>query len=427
MTGSHACIDASAGVAGDMLLGALVDAGADLATVQGRVDPVLPGRFGSVTTVTRAGLRATKVDVDVQVDDPPHRTWRTIADLIASAACRTGCDLRTGGLRPTCRRGGSRPRRPRGGRALPRGGRAGLHRRRRRGVCRAAPYWASCRLSGELGGARVRSRSAPRTARSSRCRRPGGHSARPRLAGPRRRCGVSSPPPTGMALVAALAEECRPTCRGWRSTAVGVGAGTRDTVGRPNVTRVIVGQPDGPGGRLPIASVVLDANVDDLDPRLWPGMLAVLLDAGASDAWLIPIVMKKGRPAHTLSVLCHPTTPTRWRVDLRRDQHPRHSPTYGRKHALPRGWVDVAVAGGSVAIKLAHRDGVIVQASPNSTRSPRWPAALDRRSWTCSRPRTPLPRAPESPSARRSRTPRGPRDTQPLKGASDDDEHHRSR
>ena len=82
----HAWIDASAGVAGDMLLGALIDAGAGMDAVQQAIDLVIPGSVRlQRTEVTRAGLRATKIDVAVLVDDPPHRSWRTIQAMLSDS------------------------------------------------------------------------------------------------------------------------------------------------------------------------------------------------------------------------------------------------------------------------------------------------------------------------------------------------------
>jgi len=111
--------------------------------------------------------------------------------------------------------------------------------------------------------------------------------------------------------------------------------------------------------------LVLETNVDDLDPRLWPGVLTELLAAGAADAWLTPMMMKKGRPAHTLSVLGRPDQAPALRMLIF-----RHTSTIGirqthvRRFALPRMFAAVEVAGGSVAIKIAHLDGVIVRATP---------------------------------------------------------------
>ena len=110
---------------------------------------------------------------------------------------------------------------------------------------------------------------------------------------------------------------------------------------------------------------VLETNVDDLDPRVWPTVLAALLEAGAADAWLVPIVMKKGRPAHTLCVLARDTE-----REALRDAVFALTSTIGVREypvsrvALHRDWRAVALRGGDVRIKVALRAGRIVHATP---------------------------------------------------------------
>jgi uncharacterized protein (DUF111 family) len=111
--------------------------------------------------------------------------------------------------------------------------------------------------------------------------------------------------------------------------------------------------------------VLIEANVDDLDPRLWPGVLTSLIRAGAADAWLVPIIMKKGRPAHTITVLARADQAADLRLMLL-----ALTSTIGvrettvSKMALPRGWVDVTVADCDLSIKIAHNGGRIWQVTP---------------------------------------------------------------
>jgi uncharacterized protein (DUF111 family) len=108
-------------------------------------------------------------------------------------------------------------------------------------------------------------------------------------------------------------------------------------------------------------------------------VIATLLDAGASDAWLTPILMKKGRPAHTLSVL----VPAE-RAALVRTTIFRHTSAIGLrvtaldKHALDREMAAVDVDGQPVAVKLARDDGVLVNAMPEYDDVVRAAAALGR-------------------------------------------------
>ncbi|MCU1375410.1 MAG: hypothetical protein JWO68_2696, partial [Actinomycetia bacterium] len=110
--------------------------------------------------------------------------------------------------------------------------------------------------------------------------------------------------PTGAGILAAL-------CTGWGPmpamtiTASGFGAGTRELDALPNMTQVVLGTAGGAAtAGQPV--VLLEANVDDVTGETLAHALAALLDAGAHDAWLTPIVMKKGRPAHTVHVRADP-------------------------------------------------------------------------------------------------------------------------
>ncbi|MHA6782425.1 nickel pincer cofactor biosynthesis protein LarC [Pseudonocardia saturnea] len=105
--------------------------------------------------------------------------------------------------------------------------------------------------------------------------------------------------PTGAALLVGAVFGPVPPMR---LSAVGYGAGSRDDPERPNVLQALLGEAQG----VVASMVLLETNVDDVTGELLGHLVARLLDAGAADAWLTPIVMKKGRPAHTVHVLAAP-------------------------------------------------------------------------------------------------------------------------
>lgn len=167
--------------------------------------------------------------------------------------------------------------------------------------------------------------------------------------------------PTGVAIVAELAGRCG-DIPAMTVTDVGTGAGTRDSPARPNVARLIVGERAESTGD---EWLLFQANIDDFDPRLWPGVIDTLLGAGAADAWLTPILMKKGRPAHTLSVLAAEAS----RVQVERAIF-EHTTTIGlritcvQKRALDRESINVEIAGCTVRVKVARLGGTVVTATP---------------------------------------------------------------
>lgn len=110
--------------------------------------------------------------------------------------------------------------------------------------------------------------------------------------------------PTGAALAAALATGFGPL-PAMTIEAAGFGAGSAEIEHRPNVTQVVIGQRDAELERgQPIT--LLEVNVDDITGEHLAEAIGKLLEAGAVDAWITPIVMKKGRPAFTVNALCEP-------------------------------------------------------------------------------------------------------------------------
>lgn len=111
-------------------------------------------------------------------------------------------------------------------------------------------------------------------------------------------------------------------------------------------------------------TVLYETNVDDMDTRLWPAVIDELLAAGALDAWLTPIIMKKGRPAFTLSVLCDASASDTVRAAIF-----THTTTIGlreipvQRHVLDRFESTVELDGSPIGVKTATLNGQVVNRS----------------------------------------------------------------
>jgi hypothetical protein len=173
--------------------------------------------------------------------------------------------------------------------------------------------------------------------------------------------------PTGAAILAATVEGFG-EMPAIRTDAVGYGAGTLRP-DFPNVLRVMLGEEAAVGvapvDRAMTGEVVLETNVDDLNPELYEYVLEKVFAAGAQDAWLTPIVMKKSRPAVTISVLCSPP-----RADAIRKVLFRETGTLGvreiqvDKQALAREIIEVDTRHGTVRVKVGLLDERPVTVAP---------------------------------------------------------------
>jgi pyridinium-3,5-bisthiocarboxylic acid mononucleotide nickel chelatase len=171
--------------------------------------------------------------------------------------------------------------------------------------------------------------------------------------------------PTGAAIVAAVVDHFGPLPP-MRIQAVGYGAGSRELADRPNLLRAIIGQPIGQAeAPAPPEVVRIETNLDDMNPQLVAPLYDALLAAGAVDVWSTPILMKKGRPALQVTALAAPASV----ADVQRAFF-RHSTTLGvraqamHRVVLARAFERVETTYGSVRVKVGALDGEVLGAQP---------------------------------------------------------------
>lgn len=169
--------------------------------------------------------------------------------------------------------------------------------------------------------------------------------------------------PTGAAIIAEWAESFGPMPHMVLET-VGVGSGTKDLPDRPNTLRIMIGETTDTAQSLETIAVI-EANIDDMNPELLPALLEDLLAIGARDAFITPIVMKKGRPGHLVTVLADED-----KIEAASQVLFQSSSTLGvrirreERICLDREWRTATTPWGDVKIKIGKMNEEIVNQAP---------------------------------------------------------------
>ncbi len=111
--------------------------------------------------------------------------------------------------------------------------------------------------------------------------------------------------PTGVSMLASLTKKFLETYPPMIPEKVGYGAGRKDLGETPNLLRVVLGRPIGQGFGSEMIQV-LETNLDDLSGEVLGHALQRILNSGAKDAWITPALFKKSRPGHVLHAICEP-------------------------------------------------------------------------------------------------------------------------
>lgn len=349
-----AYFDCFSGISGDMVLGALIDSGLSLKRLEEALAPLkLPGYRLSAKTVEKAGIRATKVDVVVDDRKVPIRDYPQMAAVFQQGRLSRTAEATALSILERLARSEAQVH----GRKL-----SQLHFHELGGVdtlVDIAGAVLGLSLLGvdevyasplNLGGGMTRSAAFPIPAPAT---------ANLLTGVPVYSSGIDREltTPTGAAIISSLAKGFVPfpACR---VESIGHGAGETELPATPNVLRLFLGEivSDRIWGEDRV--VQLETNVDDTNPQVYDYLTERLLAAGAIDVFLTPVIMKKGRPAITISVLGraeHGTRLTRILFDETSTLGVRVQDV--NRVVLPRTTQTVSTPWGRLRVKITRNDG----------------------------------------------------------------------
>jgi len=352
--------DCPSGASGDMVLGALVDAGVSLDAIRDQLATLpLGGWTLGTRQVQRGAFRATKVDVAVLHEHHPHRN---LADVLAI--------LRGGRLAaPVLAAAEKVFTRLADAEARAHGSTRDEVRFHDVGAIDAIVDVTGAAIGLALLGADVVRASAL----------PVGSGF---VDGPHGRIPIPAPgtaellkgwpivdtgarmelvTPTGAAILTTLAASGGMPAM--TVSEIGYGAGTRDPADTPNVLRCFVGEAS--DGVADETIVQAETTIDDMSPQLYEPLMERLLAAGALDVFLTPVIMKRSRPGVVVTVLCAPSAIERLSGALFEE-----TSTIGvrwsewKRRRLPREMVTLTTSYGPITFKVSRLEGRVVTVTP---------------------------------------------------------------
>jgi uncharacterized protein (TIGR00299 family) protein len=360
---SHLHFDCFSGISGDMILGALVDAGVPLGALRRELASLNAGRYQlQARRVRRAGLAATKVTVVIKAGLSAPLTLAEIRRRINSSRLPIEVKERGRGVFERLAEA----------EGIAHGVSAAQVRFHEVGAVDSLVDVLggvlACHLLGvqrisasavNLGSGMIKSAHGslpvPGPAVAALARNLPVYSS-----GPARELTT----PTGLALLRSLAQEFGPMPL-MHVKAIGYGAGTADPADWPNVLRVFLGEPSASMDGAAQTVMQIETNLDDLNPQLYEVAVERLFEAGALDVTLVPVVMKRGRPGVMLTVLAPPE-----KAETVAKAMFRETTTLGvriqavSRWVLPRRQTVVATAGGMIRIKIAETGKGEIKAAP---------------------------------------------------------------